>query len=113
MRVLSVKAAGGDQFGAPFVAVTLDIPRTDSYAISVDAVGGPDQGSIQMLENDLPVGERADLFAEARQMISKKPGALRLRQGLNPVFLRIVPRDSASKITGLDLIRIVCERERE
>jgi hypothetical protein len=111
--MLSVKATGGDYFGPPFVAFWLDIPKSGVYDISIQAAGGPQQGFVEMLENDRPLGDRADLFADSKRLVTKRLGSLRFRAGLNTVFLRLLPRDPASKSTNLDLIRITCERKGE
>jgi hypothetical protein len=113
VRVLSVKATGGDYFAPPFVAFWLDLPKSGVYDISIQAVGGPQQGFVELLENDRSVGDRADLSADSKQLVTKRLGSQRFRPGLNTVFLRLLPRDPSSKNTGLDLIRITCERKGE
>ena len=113
VRVLSVKATGGDYFAPPFVAFWLDLPKSGVYDISIQAVGGPQQGFVELLENDRPVGDRADLLADSKQLVTKRLGSQRFRAGLNTVFLRLLPRDPSSKNTNLDLIRITCERKSE
>jgi hypothetical protein len=111
-RYLSMRSEGRDFFGPPFISLTCDLPTAGRYAISIEAVKGPEGGQVQLFRNESPVGEPVDLFAD--EQIKSEPlpmGALDLNEGQNHLMFKIVGKNEKSKALGFDLIHIICEKQ--
>ncbi|GMU23571.1 MAG: hypothetical protein AMXMBFR13_36490 [Phycisphaerae bacterium] len=111
-RYLSMRSEGRDFFGPPFISLTCDLPTAGRYAISIEAVKGPEGGQVQLFRNESPVGEPVDLFAD--EQINSEPlpmGALDLNEGQNHLMFKIVGKSEKSKALGFDLIHMICEKQ--
>jgi hypothetical protein len=109
VRFLSLKAEGQDWFGPPFLYLTVDLPRTGRYDVHLQALEGPAQGRVQLFQDEVPVGEPVELYAEQPAKSGRvKLGALPLRQGENPLMLKLVGKHERSTGLGLDLIEVIC-----
>ncbi len=107
-RALSIEGHGEQGFGAHFIAFSLKIPREGDYDISIEGLNGPGYGTLQLLLNDVPVGEVARFSAaELRPGTTVKLGTLRLQEGLNHVFFRPGSSEKPGGAFRLDLARIV------
>jgi hypothetical protein len=110
---LSFRATGGDIFGPHFLAFNCELPAAGKYRVSLEALRGPDVGIVQLSENEHPAGERVDLYAPQR---GKGPlvtlGVLELKEGPNPVFLKLVGKNPASTGLGLDVVNLHFDRVR-
>jgi hypothetical protein len=79
----------------------------------LQAVQGPDQGVVQMFQDDLPFGDPVDLYAEKRQLSPETALAIvNFNKGDNIVFLHLVRKNAKSSALGLDLVQITCEKVR-
>lgn len=112
-RYLSMRATGEDIFGPHSIAFTLDLPASGMYKVELEALYGPDLGITQMFQNEQAAGPPIDLYAAQRKPSALLPaGRIHALQGENTVFFRIVGKGSESSGLGLDLIRIILEREK-
>lgn len=112
VRYLSVQTSGDDIFGSHHVAFITDVPEKGSYRISIRAVLGPDQGKVRIYRRDRPVGETANLYAEARAVSDILPLAIQeMQPGDNLVYLHLVGKDPRSAGLNLDLVEIVLEKQ--
>ncbi len=108
---LRMQAEGRDWFGPPFVTLVCDIPAEGDYAISIEAVNGPQQGQVQLFENEAPVGEAVDLYAAQRARGEPVVlGALHLEEGPANLMFKLVGKNEQSGGLGLDLITIQCSK---
>jgi len=111
VRYLSMRAEGGDVFGEHHLAFLCEMPTAGRYRVSLEAVQGPDQARVQLSENERAIGEVVDLFAAERRKSAVLPlGVLELKEGTNPVFLKIVGKNAASTGLGVDLVTLRFER---
>lgn len=104
VRYLSHRAEGKDWFGDPFISLVVDLPAAGEYAISVEAIKGPEQGIVGLFRNEAPAGEAVDFYAEARE---KSPavrlGTIPLDAGPNNLMFKLIGKDTKSKGLGFDL----------
>lgn len=112
VRYLSLRAEGDDVFGPHALSLLCEVPTTGRYRVSVEALRGPDQGRIQLFQDERAAGEAVDLYAEQRTGGNELTplGVLDLKEGSNPVFLKLVGRHPQSKGLGLDLVTLQLER---
>lgn len=111
VRFLSIRGGAPDWVGPPYLYVTCHVPAAGQYAIAIEAVRGPAQGVVQLFQDEVPVGETVDLYAETPGKSGRvELGSLRLDTGDNPVMLKLVRRNERSQGLGLDLIQVVCRR---
>jgi len=111
IRVLAMRAGAADWVGEPYLFVTCQVPSAGRYEIAIEAVRGPEQGVVQLYQDEVPAGEAIDLFAEAKSRTGRlKLGLLDLEEGDNPVMLKLVRKNAQAHAKGLDLISIVCTR---
>jgi hypothetical protein len=112
VRFLSTRAEGQDWFGPPFLYLTLDLPADGQYQIQLVTVKGPDQGRIQLFQDEVAVGDPIDLYAAQPEKSERLIlGTLPFRQGNNEIMLKIVGKNDAATALGLDLVEIVCTRK--
>ena len=110
-RVLSVRGGAPDWVGPPYLYVTCHMPAAGRYEIAIEAVRGPDQGIVRLFQDEIPVGEPSDLYAEAPVRSGRVVlGTMDLAEGDNPVMLKLVGKSERSQALGLDLIKIICRR---
>jgi hypothetical protein len=94
----------GVDFGAP-------IPATGRYRVSVQMMFGPEQGIIQLFDNDQPVGTALDTYAAERKKGELTPLAtVRLEEGDNAIRFKVVGKNPRSTRLSLDIMRVVIER---
>lgn len=111
VRFLSLRGGAPDWVGPPYLYVTCNVPAAGRYAVSIEAVQGPEQGCVQLFENEVPAGEPVDLYAaQAARSPRLKLGTLAFAEGDNPVMLKLVGKHEKAAALGLDLISIVCTR---
>jgi hypothetical protein len=111
VRFLSLSATGDDWFGPHFLSPTCEVPVAGRYAIFIEAVKGPAQAKVQLFQNENPVAEPVDLYAEKPAKSGRLLlGHLDLAEGRNNLMLKLVGRNERSSGLGLDLIEVVCVR---
>lgn len=111
VRALKMRAQGGDVFGEQFLEVLCDLPADGAYRLTAEVVAGPEVGSVQWTRDETPVGPAADLHASDREVRKVVLGSLDLRQGANPIMLKLRPGTGDSSMAGLDLVTLVFEKE--
>lgn len=113
VRVLSLSGKGHDWFGPHFLSPVCDVPVAGRYAIYIEALKGPAQAQVQLFENENPVADPVDLYAEKPAKSGRVLlGVLDLAEGKNNLMFKLVGKNEQSSGLGLDLIQIVCVRER-
>jgi hypothetical protein len=111
-RFLSLAATGQDWFGPHFLSPTCDVPTSGRYAIYIEAVKGPAQAKVQLFQNENPVADPVDLYAEQPAKSGRVLlGRLELSEGRNNLMLKLVGQNEKSTGLGLDLITVICARE--
>ncbi|MBN1417424.1 MAG: DUF2961 domain-containing protein [Planctomycetes bacterium] len=111
VRYLSHRAEGRDWFGDPFISLVVDLPAPGEYAVSVDAIKGPAQGTVGLYRNEAPVGDAVDFYAEAREMEpAVRLGTVALDAGPNDLMFKLVGKNPKSSGLGFDIVHIICER---
>jgi hypothetical protein len=109
IRFLSVEGTGQDWFGPHFLSPICDVPAAGTYAIYIEAVKGPGQGNVQLFQNENPVADPADLYAEQPVKSGRVLlGRLRLEEGKNNLMFKLVGKNEKSTGLGLDLISVIC-----
>jgi hypothetical protein len=112
VQFLSLAARGQDWFGPHFISPTCDVPASGRYAIYLEAVKGPAQAKVQLFQNENPVAEPVDLYAEKPVKSGRVLlGRLTLAEGKNDLMFKLVGQNEKSAGLGLDLISIICVRE--
>jgi hypothetical protein len=111
VRYLSMKAGGEDYFGNPFVGFDFDIPEAGKYAVSTEAVLGPDQGMVRMFLDENPRGDAMDLFSDERRISGILPlGVLPLRPGINTLYFKLTGRNPRAGGLGFEPVSFIFER---
>jgi hypothetical protein len=112
VRCLSLTAEGADWFGPHFLALTCDLPADGRYAVFIEALKGPAQGQVQLFQNENPVAEPVDLYAEVATKSGRLLlGELELKEGRNDLMFKLVGKHEKAAGLGLDLIQVVCVRK--
>lgn len=112
VRYLSLVATGEDWFGPHFLSPECEVPAAGRYAIYIEAVKGPAQARVQLFQNENPVSEPMDLYAEKPMKSGRLLlGKLELQEGKNDLMFKMVGKNENSAGLGLDLVQIVCVRE--
>ena len=112
LRFLSLAATGQDWFGPHFLSPTVDLPAAGKYAIYIETVKGPGQALVQLFQNENPVADPVDLYAENPSKSGRVLlGRLDLDEGRNNLMIKLVGKNERSSGLGLDLISVVCVRE--
>ncbi|MBI5383449.1 MAG: DUF2961 domain-containing protein [Verrucomicrobia bacterium] len=112
VQFLSLRGAGHDWFGPHFLSPTCDVPAAGRYSIYIEAVKGPAQARVQLFQNENPVAEAVDLFAETPAKSGRVLlGQLDLAEGKNNLMLKLVGKNEKSSALGLDLISVICVKE--
>jgi hypothetical protein len=113
LRHLSMKAEGREVFGDHYISFICEMPSAGRYMISIEAIKGPDQGSVQVFKNEVGIGERADLYARDRKKSEVIPMAeLEMKEGDNRVMFKLIGKNSRSSGLGFDIYRIILEKVR-
>ncbi len=112
-RYLSMRAEGEDVFGPHSISFLCGIPAAGRYRVSIEALNGPEQGMVQLFQNEHAVGEKVDLYSEKRSRSKAIPmGELDLKEGQNQVFFKLVGKNEKSSSLGFDLVTLILERMR-
>lgn len=112
-RYLSMQATGNDVFGLHYVSFIVEIPVAGRYRVSLEAVEGPGQATVQVYRNEHGIGTAVDLYsAERRRGSLRSLGTLDMSSGDNQVMLKLIGKNAASSGLGLDLVQLVFEREK-
>lgn len=112
VRYLSLTATGDDWFGAHFLSHVCDLPASGTYAIYIETLKGPAQAKVQLFQNENPVADPVDLYAESTTRSGRLlMGKLNLAEGKNSLMLKLVGKNEKSTGLGLDLVQIICVRE--
>ncbi len=113
VRYLSFTGSGDDWFGPHFLLFDCQLPEAGTYAVYLEVVQGPAQGKVQLFQNENPVGTPLDLYAatptrSARLLLARAPFV----EGNNSLMLKLVGKNENSSALGLDLVQVVCVREK-
>ncbi|HYG33408.1 MAG TPA: glycoside hydrolase family 172 protein [Clostridia bacterium] len=112
VRWLSLAATGEDWFGPHFISFTCDLPAAGNYSIYIEAVKGEAQAQVQLFQNENPVADAVDLYAEKPVKSGRLlMGKLELAEGKNNLMFKLVGKNEKSTGLGLDLIQVICVRE--
>ena len=110
-RYLEVRVEGEDVFGPHSVGFRCELPEAGTYAVSIEALGGPDQATVQLFRNERAEGQAVDLFREARQPVGPlRLAELEFAEGENAVLLKLSGTNDRSSGQGVDLTGLVFER---
>jgi hypothetical protein len=113
VRFLSLAATNQDWFGPHFISPICDVPIAGRYAIFIEAVTGPAQGKVQLFQQENPVSDPVDLYAEKPALSGRRRlGELDLAEGPNALMLKLVGKHEQSSGLGLDLVQVICVRQR-
>lgn len=108
---LRLRAQGEDWFGPPFVSLVCEIPATGNYAVSIEAVKGPEEARVQLFQNEVAVGPAVDLYSPERTRSKLMAlGTLSLENGPSNLMFKLVGKNERSRGLGFDLITIQCEK---
>ena len=110
-RYLQVNAEGEDVFGPHSVGFRCELPEAGTYAVSIEALAGPGQATVQIFRNERAEGQAVDLYRETRQRVGPmRLAELGFAEGENVVLLKLVGTNPRSSGQGLDLMSLVFER---
>lgn len=113
VRYLKVRAEEDDIFGPHSVGFRCQLPESGTYAVSIEALVGPDQATVQIYRNEKAEGEVADLYSPQRGRSEPLPLAeLDFVEGENVVLLKLTGKNSRSSGLGLDVTGLTFERVR-
>ena len=102
VRYLRVRAVGEDQFGPHSIAFRCELPRPGRYRVSLEAVGGPDQGIVQIYREGKAEGESHNLRRHASTLLEALPLAeLDFQAGENIVMLEITGERPNANLASL------------
>ena len=108
-----MRAEGDDIFGPHSVGFRCELPEAGTYAVSIEALAGPEQAMVQIYRNEKAEGEVADLYWPQRGNSGPVPlGELDFVEGENTVLLKLVGKNPRSTGLGLDVIALTFERVR-
>ena len=112
-RYLKVRAHDDDIFGPHSVGFRCELPETGRYAVSIEAIAGPDQASVQIFKNEKAAGEVVDFYRPQRDKSGPLPLAeMEFVEGENVVLLKLVGKNPQSSGLGLDVTTLTFERVR-
>ncbi len=108
---LRMQSGAKDWFGAPFIALTCELPAAGKYRVTIEAVKGPAQAVVQLYRNEMPAGDPVDMYAEQRSASGPVVmGIIDADEGPATLMLKLVRKNDKSTGFGLDLATIQCER---
>ncbi|AIE86884.1 glycoside hydrolase family 172 protein [Fimbriimonas ginsengisoli] len=111
VRCLSLRTLGEDWFGPAFISLGCDLPSAGRYRIYIDAVKGPEQAKAQLFQDESPVGDPVDLFAEKPAVASHVlVGEINAVEGRNNLMFKLVGKNPLATGFGFDLMTVVCEK---
>ena len=107
VRFLSLRGGPPDWVGPAYLYLTCHVPTEARYHVSLEALLGPEQGQVQLFQDEVPVGPAVDLYSAAQVRSPQIPlGQLQLEAGDNPIMLKLVGQNPQAKALGLDLIQV-------
>lgn len=110
-RHLSFVGDSTPELGRHVLSLAAPIPDAGRYRVSILPVLGPEQGTVQLLLDDQPVGRPLDTFAASRRVGDLTSLAeLELDRGDAVLHLRITPSRPGTTRAAVDLLRVVLER---
>lgn len=113
VRYMSLVGTNQDWFGPHFYSPICDLPVAGIYAIYIEAIKGPAQAKVQLFQNENPVADAVDLYAEQPARSERLLlGKLSLPAGPNNLMFKLVGKNEKSSGLGLDLVNVICTRER-
>jgi hypothetical protein len=93
------------------LGVALHNGNTGKYKVYVDVVRGPEQGVVQLFQDETAIGAAIDLFAEKPATANGiYLGEVNAREGANDLMFKLVGKSPSAKGLGFDLVNIVCVR---
>jgi hypothetical protein len=111
VRVLSIEAKGEEMFGPHYIAFALPIPTEGDYKIMIDALRGPNQGSVQLLVNNKLAGQAVNFVNPSLERADAvELGTVHFARGQNQLFLQL-KSENAEQDFRVDLVRIRCRRK--
>jgi hypothetical protein len=112
VRVLSIEAKGEEMFGPHYIAFTVRISKAGDYRVSLEALRGPSQGTVQLMFNNVLVG-KATSFAAPSLMKAEAVdlGTVRLKSGENQLFFQLANQAGKADPFHVDMVRIACTRK--
>jgi hypothetical protein len=112
VRVLSIEAKGEEMFGPHYIAFTLRIPTAGNYSVSLEALRGPSQGTVQLMFNNILVGKAASFLAPTLMKADAvELGTVPLKAGDNQLFFQLANEAGKSEPFRVDMVRIACTRK--
>jgi hypothetical protein len=112
VRVLSIQAQGEEMFGPHYIAFTVQIPKAGDYAVSLEALHGPSQGTVQLVYNNVPAGKPYSFAAPVLAAgAAAELGTIALKSGENQLFFRLASEPESPAPFRVDMIRIICTRK--
>lgn len=113
IRFLRVRATEDDIFGPHSVGFRCELPEAGTYAVSIEALAGPDQAMVQIYKNEKAEGAIVDLYWPQRGTSGDLPLAeMDFVEGDNVVLLKLVGKNARSSGLGLDVTALTFERVR-
>ena len=110
-RFLSMRAEGTDVFGEHYLSFLCAVPAPGRYRVSLETMTGPAQGIVQLFQNEHALGDALDTYsAERARSKLVAMGIQEMKEGLNPVFFKLVGKNDKSTALGLDIVTLVLER---
>jgi hypothetical protein len=104
LRYFSMRAEGEDVFGPHSLSFLCEMPAAGKYEVALDPVLGPEQGMVQLFQNERALGSPVDLYSATRKKGEPTVlGIMELKEGDNPVMLKLVGKHPESKGLGLDI----------
>jgi hypothetical protein len=94
-----------------FAAFTVDVPVAGDYAVSLEALGGPDSGIVQLRQNDQPAGAALNCYAPVLGTSCIAETVEHLEQGETHLYLAQSGQDVQSTGLELDLVKIQLKRQ--
>ena len=111
VRLLEVRAQGEDRFGPHSVAFRCELPEAGRYRVSIEALAGPEQATVQIFRNERAEGLAADLYAPRPNLTGPVELAeLEMIEGENVLLFKLMGGNPGSTGRGFDLASIVFER---
>lgn len=112
-RYLKIRAQDADIFGPHSVGFRCELPEAGKYAVSIEALAGPEQAMVQIYRHERAEGEIADLYRPQRGASGPIPLAeLDFIEGENVVLLKLVGKNDRSSGMGFDVTSLTFERVR-
>ena len=112
VRVLSIEAQGEEMFGPHYIAFSIRIPKAGNYLVSLDALRGPSQGTVQLMGDNKVSGRTASFHGTSLgQSNGVELGTVRFTAGENQLFLQLKADGESDKPFRADLVQIICKRQ--